>query len=95
MRVQSSISFDNNRSLVGRSFRALIDEVDGRIAVGRIYSQAPEIDGATIIDNPGFRTGDPDLGTTHHQPTLLRTGQFVDVRITGAYEHDLRGEPVS
>ncbi len=95
MRVQSSISFNNNRPLVGRSFRALIDEVDGRIAVGRIYSQAPEIDGAIIIDNLGFQTGDSNLGTAHHQPTPLRAGEFVDVRITGAYEHDLRGEPVS
>ena len=95
MRVQSFISFASNRSLVGRSLRALIDEVDGRIAIGRIYSQAPEIDGAIIIDNPGFQIGDPNFETAHHQPTPLRTGEFVDVRITGAYEHDLRGEPVS
>jgi ribosomal protein S12 methylthiotransferase len=95
MRIQSSISFAKNRSLVGRSFRALIDEGNERIAVGRICSQAPEIDGAILIEDPGFQTRDLYLGTAHHQPTLLRTGEFVDVRITGAYEHDLRGEPVA
>ncbi|MBP1671962.1 MAG: hypothetical protein H6Q22_1534, partial [Bacteroidetes bacterium] len=58
MLVQSSISFEKNKKLIGKTFKALVDEVDNDIAVARIYSQAPEIDGVVLIPNSGAHKGD-------------------------------------
>ena len=49
MRVQSEISFKKNKELVGKQFRALIDDIDGDTGIGRLYSHAPEIDGVVLI----------------------------------------------
>jgi ribosomal protein S12 methylthiotransferase len=54
MKVQAGISLEKNRKLVGRTFRALVDEADSDAAVARIYSQAPEIDGVVFIQRPGI-----------------------------------------
>lgn len=51
MKIQSAISLSKNRELVGRTFRTLIDEVDNEVAIARIYSQAPEIDGVVFVHN--------------------------------------------
>ncbi|GAB4482491.1 MAG: 30S ribosomal protein S12 methylthiotransferase RimO [Thermodesulfovibrionales bacterium] len=77
MAAQAGISLEKNKSLVGKTFRALVDDVDGLGAVARLESQAPEIDGVTILNEPG-----------------LRKGEFVRVRITGAYDYDLMAERV-
>ena len=76
MRVQADISLDNNRALVGRAFRALVDLAGDDEAVARIYSQAPEIDGHTVIKATGLKSGD-----------------FVEVKITIASDYDLEGVP--
>jgi ribosomal protein S12 methylthiotransferase len=57
MRVQAEISLEKNRELVGRRFRALVDAAGAEEALGRIYSQAPEIDGHTIIKGAGIEEG--------------------------------------
>ena len=49
MTVQSEISLEKNKKLVGKSFKALVDDVEDNIAIARIYSQAPEIDGVVLI----------------------------------------------
>jgi ribosomal protein S12 methylthiotransferase len=75
MDLQAGISLAANRSLVGSVSRALVEAVRGDEAVGRLPSQAPEIDGLTIIKGRGLRSGD-----------------FADVRITGASHYDLEAE---
>jgi ribosomal protein S12 methylthiotransferase len=76
MRVQSEISLKKNKELVGKQFRALIDDIDGDTGIGRLYSHAPEIDGVVLIkDCP-----------------LKIKGEFSNVRITDAYDYDLVGE---
>lgn len=80
MRIQSHISFEKNRLIIGKRFNALVDEVDSDIAVARLYSQAPEIDGVTLIAGCGM-----------HHPPLLSVGGFVDIEITDAYDYDLEG----
>ncbi len=47
--------------------------------VGRTYRDAPDIDGYVFI----------------HTEEELMSGDFVKVRITGAYEYDLIGEVVT
>ncbi len=76
MRVQAEISLEKNKELVGRRFRAIVDEIGGKTAIGRIYSQAPEIDGITFIEwTEGQKL--PDT--------------FVDIEITDALDYDLKG----
>lgn len=55
MEIQAAISLEKNRKLVGRTFKALVDEADSSVAVARIYSQSPEIDGVVFIDRPGLQ----------------------------------------
>ncbi|MGW8272659.1 MAG: 30S ribosomal protein S12 methylthiotransferase RimO [Thermodesulfovibrionales bacterium] len=79
MTVQSAISLRKNVSEVGRRRRVLVDEVEGGVAVGRLGSQAPEIDGTVVI-----------RGCSEEW-----RGRFADVEITEAYDYDLAGRMVS
>ncbi|MDO9287735.1 MAG: 30S ribosomal protein S12 methylthiotransferase RimO [Thermodesulfovibrionales bacterium] len=105
MKHQAYISLDENKKLIGRQFKALIDEVTNGIAIGRLYSHAPEIDGVVIIDDCRMRNTDnapsyPPLkirggrGSYEIQnpkSEILKTGSFVTVKITEAFEYDLKG----
>ena len=55
MTVQSAISLEKNKKLVGKSFKALVDDIEDNIAVARIYSQAPEIDGVVLIHDSSLK----------------------------------------
>jgi ribosomal protein S12 methylthiotransferase len=57
MTVQSEISLEKNKKLVGKNFKALIDDIEDNIAVARIYSQAPEIDGVVLIHDSSAEKG--------------------------------------
>lgn len=101
MRMQSSISFEKNKSLVGKSFRVLVDEVDGDVAIGRLSSQAPEIDGVVFIDREETRESgrNEKLRTKISKfPNVcasgLRGGQFAEIEIVEAYDYDLKGRPL-
>jgi ribosomal protein S12 methylthiotransferase len=73
MEVQARISATKLARKVGRTLRVLVDETDGRDAIGRSTADAPEIDGVVRVKDAG----------------MLRAGDFVDVRVTAADEHDL------
>ena len=75
MELQEQISADRLQAKVGRRETILIDEVVEEGAVGRSRADAPEIDGQVFID-----------GATH-----LQVGEFVEVEIEEADEHDLWG----
>ncbi|HXX54263.1 MAG TPA: hypothetical protein VEI28_06820, partial [Thermodesulfovibrionales bacterium] len=103
MSIQSQISYDVNKILIGQKVRALLDEKDGDTIIGRLPSQAPEIDGVVIIEHEHGTTGrvnrvtgrERHKGTsrlTHRKPLSLMPGEFVDVEIREAYDYDLRGE---
>lgn len=77
MKRQSQISLELNREIVGRRFRAIVDEVAEDVTLARLYSHAPEIDGSVIIEN---------------RHPCLKAGDVVTVEITGAYDYDLRGK---
>jgi ribosomal protein S12 methylthiotransferase len=77
MGLQKDISLRKNMALKGRRLRVLIEDVEGDTALGRTQSQAPEIDGCTIVR--GARD--------------LEQGGFADILITKAYEYDMEGEP--
>lgn len=57
---QSAITEKRLQRFVGRTYRCLVEEIiDGEeLAIGRIYSQAPDVDGATVIMGRGIKSGD-------------------------------------
>lgn len=57
---QSKITAKRLERFVGREYRALVEEiVEGEdLAIGRIYSQAPEVDGLTVIMGRDMKPGD-------------------------------------
>ena len=79
MQLQQQISAQRLQRKVGRVMRVLIDEIERNVAIGRTTADAPEIDGSVEIVTGGRK---------------LSVGTFVDVRITSAAEHDLRGSLV-
>ncbi len=76
MQLQQQISAQRLQRKVGTVQRVLIDEAGPNVATGRTAADAPEIDGIVQIAT-GRRK--------------VSAGQFVDVRIDSAAEHDLRG----
>ena len=80
MELQQEVSYDKNETLRGEELFAFIEGkvADENAYVGRTYRDAPGIDGYVFI----------------HTDETLVTGDFVKVRITGAYEYDLIGEIV-
>jgi ribosomal protein S12 methylthiotransferase len=75
MELQAEISADKLQRKVGTVQQVLVDAIDGELAIARSKADAPEIDGLVQIQD-GERMG-------------LKPGQFVDVSIMGADEHDL------
>ncbi len=80
MELQEEIIFDKNEEMKGRELWVMIEgKVDAENAyVGRTYRDAPEIDGYVFVNTD----------------ETLMTGDFVKVKITGAYEYDLIGEMI-
>jgi ribosomal protein S12 methylthiotransferase len=76
MTAQQEISAEILQGWIGREMSVLIDEIDGEGAIGRSYADAPEIDGAVILDGE----------------TALAPGDMVRARVTGADEYDLWAE---
>ncbi|HET6513984.1 MAG TPA: 30S ribosomal protein S12 methylthiotransferase RimO [Thermodesulfovibrionales bacterium] len=85
MRIQSVISLEKNKALVGKRFRALVDDVEGGITIGRLSSQAPEIDGVVFLGDGG--PDDPSQSKTYR----LKPGDFRAVEIVNAFDYDLKG----
>lgn len=83
LRVQEDISLDINRGFVGRRLQVLAEgPIEGtRLWRGRTYRDAPEVDAEVKLTLPG----------TARSP---QPGQFLDVEITAAEVHDLRGRVI-
>ena len=73
MEVQAEISAERLDRKIGRRIRVLVDQVDADGAVARSAADAPEIDGVVHVDNG----------------QKLRPGQFVEVDVIHADQHDL------
>jgi ribosomal protein S12 methylthiotransferase len=73
MEVQAAISAAKLQKKIGRTLKVLVDEVNAGGAVARSMADAPEIDGVVRIDDGAS----------------LKPGQFVEVRVIGASDHDL------
>ena len=79
MAVQAEISAARLAARIGRTLTVLVDEIDEEgTAICRSYADAPEIDGLVFIEDADD----------------LNVGDFVQVEIVDASEHDLWGERV-
>ncbi|MFC5525554.1 30S ribosomal protein S12 methylthiotransferase RimO [Rhodanobacter ginsengisoli] len=78
MAVQAEISAAKLQHKIGRTIRVLVDEAGADGAVARSAADAPEIDGTVLIADG----------------QKLRPGQFVDVEVESADEHDLHARLV-
>jgi len=76
MTMQSAISAEKLQERVGKNVTVLVDEVTSEAVYARSAAEAPEIDGSVIIE-------------VKDALDLLMPGDFVDVTITEADEHDL------
>lgn len=79
MQVQQRISTRLNEEKIGKSFRTIIDRIEGDYYIGRTEFDSPDVDTEVLI---------------HTSERDLRIGEFYDVRITDATEFDLMGTTV-
>ena len=75
MALQEEISLEHNQSLIGQQLEVLIDRIENGQAIGRTMYDSPEVDNEVIIKESGD----------------LKPGDFVDVKITGAWPFELEG----
>ncbi len=78
MEVQQEISFELNQQKVNKIFKVLIDKKEAGRYLGRTEFDSVEVDNEVVI----------------HSAKKLPIGEFVNVKITKAYDYDLEGEVV-
>jgi ribosomal protein S12 methylthiotransferase len=76
MDTQSEISYELNQNKIGKTFKVIIDKMEGGAYIGRTEFDSPEVDNEVII----------------HTEKHLRLGDFVRVKIVAANEFDLEAE---
>ncbi|MET3877523.1 30S ribosomal protein S12 methylthiotransferase RimO [Chitinophaga sp. OAE865] len=79
MEVQQEISLEKNQEKVGKIFKVIVDKKEAGRYLARTEFDSVEVDNEVIID------------TTKR----LKPGDFVEVRITRAFDYDLEGELVA
>ena len=80
MDLQSQISWDLNQEKIGQTFKCVIDRKEGQYFIGRTEFDSPDVDNEVLVD-----------ASKHY----LKTGDFVNLKITDATEFDLYAEPIS
>ncbi len=76
MEIQQGISFELNQLKIGKSFKVLIDRVEGDYFIGRTEFDSPEVDNEVLINTS----------------SKLKIGRFYTAKITQADAFDLYGE---
>ena len=78
METQQEISLEKNQAKVGKTFKVIIDKKEAGRYLGRTEFDSVEVDNEVII----------------HSKKKLTAGDFVQVKITKAYDYDIEGEVV-
>ncbi len=79
MEVQQEISLEKNQEKLGKIFKVIIDKKEAGRYLGRTEFDSVEVDNEVVI----------------HSKKKLNIGEFVQVKITKAYDYDIEGELVS
>ncbi len=75
MEVQQEISFQKNEEKIGKTFKVIIDKKESGKYLGRTEFDSVEVDNEVIVNST----------------SKLNPGDFVNVKITSAYDYDLEG----
>ncbi len=78
MEVQQDISLEKNQAKVGKTFKVIVDKREAGRYLGRTEFDSVEVDNEVIINTS----------------KRLAIGEFVNVKITKAYDFDIEGEIV-
>jgi len=78
MSVQQEISYELNQEKIGQTFKTIIDKKEAGRYLGRTEFDSVEVDNEVVIQSD------------HKLPI----GEFVNVKITKAFDYDLEGEVV-
>src|ERR1043165_2696076 len=78
MEVQQEISYEKNQEKIGKEFKVIIDKLEAGRYLARTEFDSVEVDNEVIIQSD----------------KKLPIGDFVNVRITKAYDYDLEGEVI-
>jgi ribosomal protein S12 methylthiotransferase len=76
METQQEISLEKNREKIGRTLKVMVDKKEAGRYMGRTEYDSVEVDNEVIINSK----------------SRLSIGEFVQVKITKAYDYDLEGE---
>lgn len=78
MDIQEAISLENNQKCEGKSYRVLVDRQEGGYWVGRTEYDSPEVDDEVLV----------------FSDKPLKNGEFYNVIIEEAFEHDIIGKTI-
>jgi ribosomal protein S12 methylthiotransferase len=78
METQQEISYELNLKKIGKTFKTIIDKKEAGRYLGRTEFDSVEVDNEVVI----------------HCSKRLPIGEFVNVKITKAYDYDLEGEVI-
>ncbi len=78
METQQEISLEKNNEKIGRTLKVMVDKKEAGRYMGRTEYDSVEVDNEVIINSK----------------SKLLIGEFVQVKITKAYDYDLEGELV-
>lgn len=77
MEIQKEISFEKNKTQIGRKIKVIIDDIEGEYFIGRTEWDAPEVDGEVLIKA---------------DDKMLKLGEFYFIEIVDCNEYDLFGK---
>jgi ribosomal protein S12 methylthiotransferase len=75
MNVQQDISYKKNEEKIGKVFKVIVDKKEAGKYLGRTEFDSVEVDNEVIINSEA----------------KLISGDFVNVKITSAFDYDLEG----
>ena len=78
MEVQQEISLEKNQEKIGQTFKVMVDKKEAGRYLGRTEFDSVEVDNEVVINSD----------------KKLVVGDFVNVKITKAYDYDLEGDVV-
>ncbi|GAA4467099.1 30S ribosomal protein S12 methylthiotransferase RimO [Nemorincola caseinilytica] len=78
MEVQQEISYEKNQEHIGKTYKVIVDKKEAGRYLARTEFDSVEVDNEVVI----------------HSKKPLPIGDFVNVRITKAFDYDLEGEVV-
>lgn len=79
MAIQQEIAFENNRQMIGKTYKVLFDKKEGGYFVGRTEFDSPDVDNEVLVSV---------------EENYISIGTFANVKIIDATDFDLYGELV-